>query len=208
MRKHTRRLLLPAVLSLALWTTACGGGGNGNDQVATLSNDDGSTEQTGNDSGTGEELTEEERQQAMLDFAACMREHGVDMPDPTFDENGRGLMIGGVGGDAMDPAVMEAAQEACQPLMQEVIDSAPELDEEEAEKMKEQALEFARCMREHGVDFPDPQFEGGGRMTQSMTADPNDPAFQDAQEACAGDGDGPGFSINVGPAGGSSDGDQ
>ena len=30
-----------------------------------------------------------EMREQMLEFAQCMRDHGIDMPDPTFDENGR-----------------------------------------------------------------------------------------------------------------------
>ena len=51
-----------------------------------------------------------------LAFAKCMREHGIDMPDPTFDENG-GTSIeiaGGEPGGGPDGA-MEEASKACQP---------------------------------------------------------------------------------------------
>ena len=47
-------------------------------------------------------------------------------------------------------------------------------------------LEFSECMRDHGIDMPDPQFEGeggGGGMIE-MTADPDNEGFQEAQEAC------------------------
>ena len=37
--------------------------------------------------------------------------------------------------------------------------------EEEQEKMQEQALEFSKCMREHGIDMPDPQFSEDGGVT-------------------------------------------
>ena len=36
-----------------------------------------------------------EQQDAMLAFAKCMREHGVDMPDPDFGSGGGPVMIGG-----------------------------------------------------------------------------------------------------------------
>jgi hypothetical protein len=43
-----------------------------------------------------------------------MREHGVDMPDPQFDENGGiGIMVGGPDGPRIDPETMQSAQEAC-----------------------------------------------------------------------------------------------
>jgi hypothetical protein len=59
-----------------------------------------------------------EMQARALAFAECMREHGVEMPDPQFDENGGiGIMIGGPDGPRIDPETMQAAQEACGELM-------------------------------------------------------------------------------------------
>jgi hypothetical protein len=47
---------------------------------------------------------------------------------------------------------------------------------------REQALEFAQCIRENGVpDFPDP--DPSGRFTEG-DHDQNDPALRAAQEAC------------------------
>ena len=54
--------------------------------------------------------------------------------------------------------------------------------------MQETMLEFASCMREHGVDMPDPDFSGGGARMQFRAGaggvDPESPTFQKAQEAC------------------------
>jgi hypothetical protein len=57
---------------------------------------------------------------------------------------------------------------------------------------EEQALAFAQCMRDNGVDFPDPTvnadgvptFEGAFAMTQGGGMDPSDTTFRDAQQAC------------------------
>jgi hypothetical protein len=59
---------------------------------------------------------------------------------------------------------------------------------------EEDALEFAECMRENGVEnFTDPEFEGEGRVRFGFRAgsgdgerpfDPNDETFRKAQEAC------------------------
>ena len=52
----------------------------------------------------------------MLDFARCMREHGIDMPDP--GEGGMIFNVGGPGEDgSFDKDTFEAAQEACQDLL-------------------------------------------------------------------------------------------
>lgn len=50
--------------------------------------------------------------------------------------------------------------------------------------MKEAALAFAKCMRAHGVDMPDPVFSGDGRVSQQLTGNPNEAKFQAAQKAC------------------------
>ncbi len=41
-------------------------------------------------------------------------------------------------------------------------------------EMADQLLDFSKCMRDHGIDFPDPQFEGGGvriQMDEGMDPD-------------------------------------
>ena len=50
------------------------------------------------------------------------------------------------------------------------------------------ALNWARCMRQHGINLPDPQFNGNG-ISQEFTArrgskGPDDPKFKAAQQAC------------------------
>jgi hypothetical protein len=157
-------LTLPlAVASLALG--ACGGGGS---DEATA--------------GTGDQRAE--FREAALKFARCMREHGIDMPDPKPGGRG-GLMFGGPGTGPEDEQKMEDAQRACQKYMEAV--KPPELSPEQEQKFKEQALKLARCMREHGIDFPDPQFQGDGRVTQRLNGglDPRSPRFREAQEDCA-----------------------
>jgi hypothetical protein len=145
--------------------------------------------------GTGDQQAE--FREAALKFARCMRAHGVDMPDPKPGEGGR-ITMGGPGMGPGDQAKMESAQKACQKILESV--RPPEMSPEKEQKFKEQALKFARCMREHGIDMPDPQFQGGGRMTQRMNegVDPQSQRFRDATEACS-NGQRGGFGIQAGP---------
>jgi hypothetical protein len=47
------------------------------------------------------------------------------------------------------------------------------------------ALAFARCMRQHGItNFPDPGSRGDLTITGGSGLDPNSPQFQSAQNAC------------------------
>jgi hypothetical protein len=120
---------------------------------------------------------------SMLDFARCMRENGVDMPDPKFEGN-RVTMRAGGPGKGGDPDKMKAAEKACAKYRDAV--KPPELSPEKAEEFKKGALANARCMREHGINMPDPTFDenGGARMELKGDVKPESAKFQKAQKAC------------------------
>lgn len=124
---------------------------------------------------------ESANRKAMLDYARCMRENGIDMPDPQF-EGGRTTMR--VGGPDMSPEKMRAAEEACKKYQQAI--KPPELSEEQKTEFKEQALAHTRCMRKQGIDVPDPQFDesGGVQMRLGRGINPESAKFRKAQEAC------------------------
>ncbi len=178
---------LAVALVLALGTAACGGSG-ADAQVATAGGGDSATKDA-----AVKDAKETDPEQAGLDFARCMREHGVDMPDP---QSGGGGFIkvgpGEVAGKAMRageglPDDFAAADEACRHFLEDLIqEGGPPMDAEAQDK----ALRFARCMREHGVDMPDPDFSGGpggGGLRIEIGIggiDPGSETFQAAQEAC------------------------
>jgi hypothetical protein len=125
-----------------------------------------------------------EAREAMLAFAKCMREQGIDMPDPQFD-GGRVTQRGPE--ERVSPEKMEKAEGACRKYMEDV--EPPETSPEQQQEMKERALAHAQCMREHGLEnFPDPTFdEDGGaqiRIGPGSGLDPEDPDFQAAEKAC------------------------
>jgi hypothetical protein len=127
------------------------------------------------DSSAGDRRAE--MHEAGLEFARCMRENGVDMPDP---RPGGGLALRARPVD--DHAAIERAHEKCRKHLEKV--RPPELSEEDRAEFRDRALKFARCMREQGIDMPDPQFEGGGRVRMTMRENPDDPAFKAAHEKC------------------------
>jgi hypothetical protein len=127
---------------------------------------------------------ESEARDAMLAHAQCMRDHGVDVPDPQFD-GGRVTQRGP--DESVAPEKLKEAEEACEKHLEAV--DPPELSDEEQQEMKDAALAHARCMRENGIEkFPDPMFdENGGAQIQigpGSGIDPEDPKFKEAQEAC------------------------
>jgi hypothetical protein len=183
MQRRARLLLTTAAVVLAA-TAACGDG-EGGTGVATLSDSTTSTtdRRAGGGGGGGSAATgiSAEFEDAMVEFAGCMRDNGIDFPDPG---DGGGLIIGpGSDIDPEDPE-FQAAEAECKPILDEAEKSMPKPSEEELAEMRDSMLEFARCMREEGVDFPDPEFGEGGRVTARM-GDPDDPDFEAAQEKCA-----------------------
>ena len=140
----------------------------------------------GGEAETPTQPAADKNKQAMLDYASCMRENGIDMPDPKFEGDRVTQRIGGPG-QKINPDDMRAAEKACAKYQDAI--EPPELSDEEAAEFKQAALKNARCMREHGVEkFPDPTFdENGGaqiRMSKGMGIDPEDPAFKKAMKAC------------------------
>ena len=148
---------------------------------------------------------------AVLAYTKCMRDHGVDMPDPQFTGSGAGGALSGgavsgepgsaaiqVSGDPLSPAFKDASA-ACDHLL-------PRIGTNEggqvSQEFIDQALKTARCMRDHGIDMPDPQFGTGGSVTIDVGGDGIDPSsqvFKDAAKAC-GMGDGATITVGGGPA--------
>ena len=111
----------------------------------------------------------------MLDYAQCMRDHGIDMPDPQFSADGTGgrltIQQEPTGSDVPGPqpgdAVFDEAESACRPLMEAALADVT-VDPERQAEMREQMLDYAECMREHGVDVPDPVFSDNGMVTMQV----------------------------------------
>lgn len=137
--------------------------------------DDGIASAGGATTQSAEQVSDEDK---ALEFVDCMREQGIDLPDPEPNGNGGfdyGIADSGV--DVGDPAFRKAIQ-ACQ-------DKLPggglaNLDDPE---MQAQLREFAQCMRDNGIDFPDPDPDGGfaGALAE---IDRTSPQFQKAIDAC------------------------
>jgi hypothetical protein len=121
---------------------------------------------------------------AMLAWARCMRDHGVDVPDP---DHGRVT----VDGSGVTPEQLRAAESACQEWQRlaEPEDGGTPLTAEQ----KQAFLDDAQCMRDRGWNVSDPTFDGG-RVEQQFKAGssagpgdpaPGDPRFEKDLQECA-----------------------
>jgi hypothetical protein len=186
MRGWPRGALGAAVLALCVGATACGGS-SGDGTAAVASAGDGTARSTGDNAKKNVDP-----EQAGLNFARCMREHGVDMPDPRSDGGlvmvgpGMGPSGGAVERGAAPPPGFEEADKACRHFLEDLVqDGGGPVDPREQDRM----LAFAKCMRDHGIDMPDPDFSDGGRVAMRIGGDGSqlDPAkMEAAQKACGG----------------------
>jgi hypothetical protein len=174
-RRHRLHLAgLVGALALTLAVAACAAGTK-TGGVASLN---GSDKPTATTSASGSK----DFKQAALEFARCMRQHGIDMPDPKFNGNGITQELrAGPGQKGPDDPKFKAAQQACQHYLPNG-GQAPKPNPQEQAQM----LQFARCMRQHGINVPDPNPNGGGIEVKGGpgTVKPDDPKFKAAQQAC------------------------
>jgi hypothetical protein len=159
--RHLLRLLAVPMLVLSLGLAGCGGG-----------RDNG---------GSGKVDPAVAQHQQQLKFAKCMREQGLDYPDPQPAVDGQAGAAGATKVD--DPVKFEAALSACRKFLPEG-DQVKPASPEDLAKLRA----FAKCMRDKGLDFPDPPVPAADG-TVPMQVLPTVPAqdqqkFADAMKAC------------------------
>ncbi len=168
------RLLALTAATFAL-VSACGSSPAGN-QVASLSDPAKPSEQQQANDGRSDE-------DKVRDFTRCMKEHGVDIPEPTGAPGpggGGGGMSIEIHGAGEDKEKIDAANEACRPLLPNG-GKPPKLDAQQLDEMRK----MAQCMREHGVNMPDPDPNNPGVMIDPDGAEKVDPeVMKEAAEAC------------------------
>ncbi|MFJ7156277.1 hypothetical protein ACIQUQ_15180 [Streptomyces sp. NPDC101118] len=161
-----------AVLTgLALLVTACT---NSSSSGGSDSAGSGSSSGSGSGSGSGSSAGGGADADAALKLRQCLRKQGLDVPDPKPGEDPRGMTLGG--GSNADPQKFQKALEAC--------GSGPKGGAGgPTQKEKDDQLKWVRCMRDNGIDLPDPSYEGG--MTKATEIPKGqEEAFKKAMEKC------------------------
>lgn len=164
--------LILAAIGCCLALAACGGSGS---------------ENVG-----GEASSQKNIEQRMVKFTKCLREHGVQAETSAGNgPKGRGFGVkiaggppaGGPAGGQKEgggpPPQVERAMNACKQYRPQPkqLDLSPAEKAEQAKK----ALEFARCMRSHGIQVPDPGPDGTLELND---VNPQSATFEAAQNAC------------------------
>ena len=126
-----------------------------------------------------------------LNFARCMRDEGVNFPDPAVNADGSIDMLGNGTPGSLQPNSdsFQSATEVCGPIVAGA-SFLPGADIDEA-VAQENLLAFAQCLRDLGFDVIDPKLsdvlaDGPGALARAFgeNFDPTDPANADAVQEC------------------------
>jgi hypothetical protein len=125
-------------------------------------------------------------------FTSCMRDHGFDTPDPELNADGT------VNLDALRISISEDPEfdiqsretinafQKCTPLLEGATFARSPSQEDEVE-FQDNLLQFAQCLRDDGVDVPDPDFSNGTRaamVSLFQKVDPTNSHVQESMELC------------------------
>jgi hypothetical protein len=149
--QHSRviRLFAPAASAALLLLAACSDDSSSS-KVASLGT-------TATDDSVTATATPADSQEALLAYASCMRDNGVDMEDPTFDADGN-MTGGGFGPDSgIDPRSDEfqTAQEACGDLIEGVDIGGGPGGGLDRDAIQTAMNDYTACLRDQGLDVDD-----------------------------------------------------
>jgi hypothetical protein len=131
-----------------------------------------------NTSAASQGTSQQQAVRALTQFAGCMRTHGIPVPDP----NSQGQISGTqqLEQQYQNTPQGQAALQACRSYLQKAV---RQLSPANAQQARHSALLFARCMRAHGVQIPDPGPDGQINFG-SAGISKSSPQFQQGARAC------------------------
>jgi hypothetical protein len=147
-----RLLSSAALVAGAMLVAGCSSGGGGSGGAAVVASVSGHAGTT----APARSLTQQQSDQDMVDFARCMRGHGVPMADPSHRPGHAGLSIDMPGRDASNGAAYAACTHFIAPVLEQkaagaAAQAAPELPA---------LTRYAQCMRGHDINMLDPTPQG------------------------------------------------
>lgn len=160
------RLALTALLGVvALVVAGCGGSGP-----------------TAGGTGTSAQLSSGDR--GMIRYAACMRAHGANVPDPVHRPGHTGLSLNF---PAPSPAVTRADR-ACGHYIAALVAAKEQgARARQSDSFRLHLLHYAQCMRQHGIPMLDPDQFGSLNLGHDPGISPvgrYTPVFRHADQAC------------------------
>tara|TARA_B100001013_G_scaffold340706_1_gene264258 strand:- start:1011 stop:1631 length:621 start_codon:yes stop_codon:yes gene_type:complete len=185
-------LLASLILCLSLTTISCGGSDDSSEGVITIDtptpeviDTDSTPDNSDERIKTDEEITTE--------FTTCLRGYGFDVTDPTLNADGsvdleglRDSIMTDPNFDISSEKTVQALQD-CLALLEDATFATAPTQEDQIE-LQDNLLDFAECIRENGIDIPDPEFSNDPRLImQSMFENITiTPKVEKSIESCSG----------------------
>ncbi|MFD7028252.1 hypothetical protein ACFWAR_09495 [Streptomyces sp. NPDC059917] len=168
MKQSTTMTTAALLTGMALFVTACAGGVGGSDGKK----DDKKESSNSASGGGGNSGADADK---ALKTRKCLRDNGIDAPDPKAGEDPRGMTLGG---GSQDSEALKKAFEKCGI-------QAPGGGGEVPQATKDQALKTAKCMRDHGFDMKDPEFNGNAMTGTTIPDGVDKDAFMAQMNKCS-----------------------
>ncbi|MEV6957053.1 hypothetical protein [Streptomyces sp. NPDC051183] len=170
--KRSMTMTTAAVLTgLTLFVTACtGGSGSADGKDGKDGKKDGSSSNAASGGAGGGGGADADK---ALKVRKCLRDNGVDAPDPEPGQDPRGMTLGG-----------NADSEAVKKAFEKCGLDAPGSGPGPSQEIKDKALKTAKCMRDKGFDVPDPEFKGNAMSSTRIPDGVDKQAFMDAMNQC------------------------
>jgi hypothetical protein len=175
--RFDRRLIIGlALLATALFLSACSGNGQVSSGVASIDQSQTTKPEIKSAGPSGQQagmpvpvalesdntdLTDEER---TTQFTVCLRDHGLNIPDPELNADGS-VDLGALKSSFDQGANIKQSPKAldeCLPLLEGATFSKKDSAEDEIQ-LQDDLLAFSQCLRNEGIDVPDPDFSGDPR---------------------------------------------
>jgi hypothetical protein len=164
----TKRTFTTTLVALALagLLGACSKASGSDDGGPASLGPDATTTRSNNSRG-GREASAAEMQDAILDYAKCMRDHGVNIPDPEIGEDGSVGDMPDLRETGASQDTISAAEAACQPILDAVNPGGDQPDPQEIAQTLDQMIAVTGCMRTKGYDMADPRVGDNGEIIAS-----------------------------------------
>ncbi|PZC41910.1 MAG: hypothetical protein DK302_001754 [Chloroflexi bacterium] len=185
-------IMASLILCLSLTSISCGGSDSSNDGVITIDTPTPEVIDTDLTSDNSDERIKTD-EEITTEFTTCLRGYGFDVSDPTLNADGtvdlEGLRVSIMSDPNFDINSEKTGQalQECLGLLEDATFATAPTQEDQIE-LQDNLLEFAECIRENGIDIPDPEFSNDPRvvmrsMFENITITPK---VEKVMESCSG----------------------
>ena len=196
MRSSPTLIILFAMLAILFLLPACSRSGESDSGVAKIDNpgEIGITTQSDRkpDGVTANKRTDED---VVTDFTKCMRNEGFDIPDPELNADGTINLEKPKEGFDRDPKFdlqkqrSKNALDGCLLILADAT-FAGKSDKEDPIETQDNMLAFAQCLRDQGLNVPDPDFSGDARakmkpLVQNLAGSASQSRIDAAVDLCS-----------------------